>query len=195
MISLSKGQTVNLEKSSSTGSLTKIRMGLGWDAAQKKSFFGKMNTKSIDLDASCILFDSSYNTVDTIWFNNLISNDGSVVHTGDNLTGEGDGDDESIIVNLPAVPANVTTLVFTVNSFTGQDFSEVENAFCRVVDASLAGEPELARYDLSVNGNHTGQIMVKITRAGSGWDMTALGSACNGRTVRDLTAAAVSAAM
>jgi tellurium resistance protein TerZ len=82
------------------------------------------------------------------------------------------------------VPANVATLVFTINSFTGQDFSQIENAFCRVVDET--NEAEIARYDFTGSGRHTAQIMAKLTRDGNGWSMTAIGSPASGRTFEDL---------
>ena len=182
-VSLSKGQTVSLEKRGG-GSLTRVRMGLGWDAVKKKGLFGGMRSQSIDLDASALLFDGQGNLVDQVWFQQLRSKDGSVQHTGDNLTGAGEGDDESIRVDLSAVPASVTTLVFTVNSFTGQDFSQIENAFCRLIDEST--EAEIARYDLTGSGRHNAQIMAKVTRDGAGWSMTALGVPTSGRTFHDL---------
>src|SRR5207244_179577 len=140
------------------GTLSRVRMGLGWDAAPKKGLFGRSRTQTIDLDASALLFAGSgagSTLVDQVWFRQLDSNDGSVHHTGDNLTGEGEGDDESIQVDLSRVPADVTTLVFTVNSFTGQDFSQIENAFCRLIDETT--ESEIARYDLTGSGPHTAQ--------------------------------------
>ncbi|MCW2497264.1 TerD family protein [Jatrophihabitans sp.] len=181
-VSLSKGQTVSLVKSSG-GGLTRARMGLGWDAMRKKGFFGS-RAQSIDLDASALLFDSTGKLVDQVWFQQLQSRDGSLRHTGDNTTGAGDGDDESIIVELAGVPAGVQTIVFTVNSFTGQDFSQIENAFCRLIDQST--EEEIARYDLSGSGAHTAQIMAKVSREGTGWTMTAIGAAATGRTFHDL---------
>lgn len=183
-VSLSKGQSVSLEKTSG-GSLSKVRMGLGWDAAEKKGLFGKKKAQSIDLDASALLFNAQGQLVDQVWFRQLKSKDGSVEHTGDNRTGAGEGDDESIRVDLAKVPAEVTTLVFTVNSFTGQDFSQIENAFCRLVDES-AGDAEIARYELTGSGSHNAQIMAKVARAGGGWSMTAIGVPASGRTFRDL---------
>jgi tellurium resistance protein TerZ len=181
-VSLSKGQKVSLTKAGG-GTLSKVRMGLGWDAMRKKGLFGS-RAQSIDLDASALLFDASGALVDQVWFQQLRSKDGSVLHTGDNRTGAGDGDDESIKVDLSQVPQSVTTLVFTVNSFTGQDFSQIENAFCRLIDES--NETEIARYDLTGTGSHTAQIMAKVSRDGQGWSMTALGNAASGRTFHDL---------
>ncbi|WP_433238403.1 TerD family protein [Actinomadura nitritigenes] len=182
-ISLQKGQKVSLAKPGG-GTLTRVRMGLGWDAVAKKGLFGKGKAQSIDLDASCLLFDASGNLADAVWFRQLRSKDGSVQHTGDNLTGAGEGDDEVINVDLQSVPANVTQLVFTVNSFTGQDFSQIENAFCRLVDEATG--QEIARYDLSGAGQHNAQIMAKVSRDGDGWSMTAIGATASGRTFQHL---------
>ena len=189
-VSLSKGQKVSLAKRDG-GSLSRVRMGLGWDAIKKKGLFGGMKSQSIDLDASALLFDASGGLVDQVWFRQLKSKDGAVQHTGDNLTGAGEGDDESIRVDLSALPATVATIVFTVNSFTGQDFSQIENAFCRLIDES--NESEIARFDLSGSGRHNAQIMAKVSRDGAGWSMTALGIAATGRTFHDLLPAMASA--
>ncbi|MCA0146912.1 TerD family protein [Blastococcus sp. LR1] len=183
-MSLSKGQTVSLEKRGG-GTLTRVRMGLGWDAIKKKGMFGKLKDQSVDLDASALLFDAGGRLVDQVWFQQLRSKDGSVQHTGDNRTGAGDGDDESIVVDLQAVPASITQIVFVVNSFTGENFSQIENAFCRLVD-STANDTELARYELTGSGTHNSQVMAKVSRAGSGWSMTAVGAIANGRTFQDL---------
>jgi tellurium resistance protein TerZ len=182
-VSLSKGQKVSLSKEGG-GALTKVRMGLGWDAAPVRGLFGRKRAQTIDLDASALLFDSAGDLVDQVWFQQLTSKDGSVQHTGDNLTGEGEGDDESIRVDLSKVPAKIATLVFTVNSFTGQDFSQIENAFCRLVDE--ANDSEIARYELTGSGSHTAQIMAKVARDGAGWSMTAIGVPATGRTFKDL---------
>jgi len=173
-VSLTKGQRISLDKEAG-GALTKAVMGLGWDTGPS----------DIDLDASCLLFDGSKNLVDAVWFRQLRSKDGSIQHTGDNRTGAGDGDDEQIRVDLAAVPATVTNLVFVVNSFTGQDFSQVRNAFCRIVDGNGR---ELARYDLSSGGAYTGQIMARLYRHGTEWKMHALGEPSAGRTLHDMLA-------
>ncbi len=185
-VNLSKGQSVSLKKSGG-GSLRKVRMGLGWDAKKVRSLFGREKEQAIALDASCLLFDGSKQLVDQVWFQQLRSADGALVHLGDNRTGAGDGDDESIVVDLAAVDPRVTSLVFVVNSYSGETFSQIENAFCRLVDS--ANEQEVARYELSGSGNHTAQIMAKVSRDGAGWSMTALGVRTEGRTIRDMVPA------
>jgi tellurium resistance protein TerZ len=182
-VSLSKGQKVSLQKRGG-GTLTRVRMGLGWDAVKKKGLFGS-RAQSIDLDASALMFDAQGRLVDQVWFRQLDSVDRAVHHTGDNRTGAGDGDDESIQVDLSRVAANIVTLVFTVNSFTGQNFSQIENAHCRLVDET-AGDTEIARYELTGSGHHTAQIMAKVSRDGAAWSMTALGIPASGRTFHDL---------
>ncbi|MEO5370436.1 MAG: tellurium resistance TerZ family protein [Magnetococcus sp. DMHC-1] len=189
MVSLSKGQTVSLEKSSATP-LTKVVMGLGWDAKKKKALFGLVKmSQDIDLDASCIVFDKNKKMLDTVWFRQLKSKDGSIQHRGDNRTGEGEGDDEQIVVDLPAVSAQANSLVFVVNSFSGQTFDEIENASCRLVDHQTNNE--LAKYSLTGSGSHTAQIMAKLSRDGKGWQMTAIGEQASGRTFQDLLPAVV----
>jgi tellurium resistance protein TerZ len=187
-VNLSKGQSVSLQKAGG-GTLRNVRMGLGWDAKKTRSLFGREKEQAIDLDASCLLFDAEKRLVDQVWFQQLRSADGALTHLGDNRTGAGDGDDESIVVDLGAVSPGVQTLVFVVNSYSGETFSQIENAFCRLVDA--ADEQEVARYELSGSGNHTAQIMAKVARSGGGWSMTALGVRTEGRTIRDMVPAVV----
>ncbi|RVU82615.1 TerD family protein [Leucothrix sargassi] len=192
-VNLSKGQKISLEKEAG-GTLSQIKMGLGWDvgAAPQKSggflggLFGGGGSAggSIDLDASCIMLDANKQMVDAIWFGQLQSKDSSIQHTGDNRTGAGDGDDEVINVNLPRIPDHVQALVFTVNSFTGQTFATVNNAFCRLVNAS--NNSEVARYDLSAQGSHTALILAKIYRHNGEWKMHAIGETASGRTFHDL---------
>ncbi|MDR2187670.1 MAG: TerD family protein [Azonexus sp.] len=184
-VNLQKGQKISLEKEAGT-SLSAIVMGLGWDAVEKKKgLFGfGGGSVEIDLDASCLMFDENKNLLDVVWFRQLASRDGSIHHSGDNRTGEGDGDDEQISVALNRVPANVKSLIFTVNSFTGQDFSQVKNAFCRLFDQTT--NKEIARYELSIQGNHSAQIMAKVYRHNDEWKMHAIGENGVGRTFNDL---------
>lgn len=185
-ISLSKGQTVSLAKN--TG-LAKVAMGLGWDAAKKSGFFGRLSAPAeIDLDASVLVFDAHGAVLDTVWFRHLRGMNGSIVHSGDNRTGEGDGDDETINIDLAALDAKAVSLVFVVNSYTGQTFNDVENASCRLID--LAKKEELVKFTLAEKGANTGVIMAKLSRASGAWEMTAIGKPMNGRSVQDMTAAA-----
>ncbi|MCG7206637.1 TerD family protein [Streptomyces arenae] len=184
-VNLTKGQQISLSKSDGT-SLSAVRMGLGWQAAQRKGFLAKLaGAREIDLDASAVLFAGGQ-PADVVFFQHLVSDDGSVRHLGDNLTGgAGAGaDDEVILVDLGRVPPHVDQIVFTVNSFTGQTFAEVQNAFCRLVDETTG--QELARYTLSGGGAHTAQIMAKLYRAGGGWQLKAIGEPAAGRTFQDL---------
>ena len=178
-VNLQKGQKISLEKEAG-GTLTSVVMGLGWDVAKKKGLFGFGREQSIDLDASCFIFDDNNNPIDLVYFGQLASRDGSVQHSGDHRTGEGDGDDEQIAVALNRIPANVKTLVFTVSNYTGQNFSQVENAYCRLVDGQTG--KEIARYDLSAQGNHTAQIMAKVYRHNGEWKMHAIGENSQGAT-------------
>lgn len=190
-LTLSKNQSISLEKTAGSG-LTKVTLGLGWDP-EKAGLLGKLfgGGASIDLDASCILFDADLKPIDLVWFRQLKSRDGSIQHSGDNRTGEGDGDDESISVDLTKLPGSVVHLVFTVNSFTGQNFERIQNAYCRIINAPK--NQELARFNLSEQGKHTGVVMANLSRGPSGWDFKAIGQTTNGRTADDLVSLAVQA--
>ncbi|MEW2398765.1 TerD family protein [Streptomyces sp. NPDC046862] len=185
-VNMAKGQQISLSKDDGSA-LTSVRMGLGWQAAPRKGFLAKLtgSGNDIDLDASAVLFAAGQPT-DVVFFRHLTSDDGSVRHTGDNLTGGAGagGDDETILVDLARVPSHIDQIVFTVNSFTGQTFTEVQNAFCRLVDETTG--TELARYTLTGGGDHTAQIMAKVQRSGSGWQMKAIGEPATGRTFQDL---------
>lgn len=183
-VNLTKGQTVSLVKASG-GSLSQVRMGLGWDAIKKKGLFGGTKEVSVDLDASAILFAADKRVLDVVYYGNLRSADNSLIHTGDNLTGQGDGDDESIMVDLPRVSPQVAHIVFVVSSYSGQNFSQIENAFARVVD-SADRDSELVRYQLTGSGSHTAVIMARVSRQGAGWTFTAIGTPGNARTADQL---------
>lgn len=194
-LSLQKGQALSLKKNDG-GALTRVRMGLGWDSAApaKRGLFGGLKKGAeVDLDASAIFFDATGNALDTVFFNQLKSKDGSTQHTGDNLTGEGDGDDEVILVDLAKVSPAVAQIVFVISSYTRQTFDMVANAFCRLVDESTPGSPEVARFQLTDAGTHTAMIMAKVSREGAGWKFTAIGERANGRTVMDLVQPAAAA--
>ncbi|MET7715663.1 TerD family protein [Streptomyces sp. NPDC005407] len=182
-VSLQKNQTVSLVKGGRP-LLSQVKMGLGWEPA----FRGK----DIDLDASVIAYGPNRNHLDSCYFGKLSILNGAIKHSGDNLTGEGAGDDEVIVVDLGRLPAEATGLVFTVNSFSGQKFTEVAKAYCRLIDAAT-GE-ELVRFDLTGAEPQTGVMMAKLIKQFSGeWDMTAMGDFVKSRTVRGMVKPAAQA--
>ncbi|MFJ6983683.1 MULTISPECIES: TerD family protein [unclassified Streptomyces] len=175
-VSLQKNQTVSLVKGGAP-LLSQVKMGLGWEPAYRG--------KDIDLDASVIAYGPQRNHIDSCYFGKLTILNGAIKHSGDNLTGEGGGDDEVIVVDLGRIPQEVSGLVFTVNSFTGQKFTEVAKAYCRLLDAAT-GE-ELVRFDLTSAEAQTGVMMAKLIRQYSGeWEMTAMGEFVKARTVRNM---------
>ncbi|MEV5580077.1 TerD family protein [Streptomyces parvus] len=182
-VSLQKNQTVSLVKGGAP-LLSRVRMGLGWEPA----FRGK----DIDLDASVIAYGPNRNHLDSCYFGKLTILNGAIKHSGDNLTGEGAGDDETIVVDLGRIPADATGLVFTVNSFTGQKFNEVAKAYCRLID-DASGE-ELVRFDLTGAEPQTGVMMAKLIKQFTGeWEMTAMGEFVKSRTVRGMVKPAAKA--
>ncbi|MFJ1734448.1 TerD family protein [Streptomyces sp. NPDC088254] len=182
-VSLQKNQTVSLMKGG-LPLLSQVRMGLGWEPAYRG--------RDIDLDASVIAYGPQRNHIDSCYFGKLSILNGAIKHSGDNLTGEGGGDDEVIAVDLGRLPQEVTGLVFTVNSFSGQKFTEVAKAYCRLLDAAT-GE-ELVRFDLTGAEPQTGVMMAKLIRQFSGeWEMTAMGEFVKARTVRNMVKPAAQA--
>ncbi|WP_432506938.1 TerD family protein [Kineococcus arenarius] len=173
-VSLVKDQTVSLVKTGAPP-LSAVTLGLGWDPAARG--------RNIDLDASCIAFDARGKDLATVWFMSKQAFRGAIAHSGDNLTGAGEGDDEQIRVRLGDLPADVHALVFTINSFGGQRFTAVSRAFCRLLDA---GGAELVRYELSDTQGTTAVLMAAVVRDGAAWSMRALGEFRSGRTVRKL---------
>ncbi|MFF3390325.1 TerD family protein [Streptomyces sp. NPDC002669] len=182
-VSLQKNQTVSLVKGGRP-LLSQVKMGLGWEPA----FRGK----DIDLDASVIAYGPQRNHIDSCYFGKLSILNGAIKHSGDNLTGEGAGDDEVIVVDLGRIPPEATGLVFTVNSFTGQKFTQVAKAYCRLIDGAT-GE-ELVRFDLTGAEPQTGVMMAKLIKQFSGeWEMTAMGDFVKSRTVRGMVKPAAQA--
>jgi tellurium resistance protein TerD len=171
-VSLTKGGNVSLTKEAP--GLKAIVVGLGWDTRTTDG-------TDFDLDASAILLgadDKASTDANFVFFNNLKSPDGSVEHTGDNLTGEGDGDDEKINVNLAGVPADVQKIVFPVSIYDAgtrsQSFGQVRNAFIRIVNAE--GGTEIARYDLSEDAStETAMVFGELYRNGAEWKFRAVG--------------------
>ncbi|MEU2182175.1 TerD family protein [Streptomyces thermolilacinus] len=171
-VSLSKGGNVSLTKAAPN--LTAVTVGLGWDVRTTTG-------TDFDLDASALLLNAQGKVAtdgNFVFFNNLKSPDGSVEHTGDNLTGEGEGDDEQIKVSLATVPADVDKIVFPVSIYDAetrqQSFGQVRNAFIRVVNQ--ADGQELARYDLSEDAStETAMVFGELYRHGAEWKFRAIG--------------------
>ena len=171
-VSLSKGGNVSLTKQAP--GLTAVKVGLGWDVRTTTG-------TDFDLDASALLLDEAGKVLSNehfVFFNNLRSPDGSVEHTGDNLTGEGEGDDEAIKVHLAGVAAGVHRVVFPVSIYEaegrGQSFGQIRNAFIRVVDQ--ADGTELARYDLTEDAStETAMVFGELYRNGEEWKFRAIG--------------------
>ena len=185
-VKLTKGQKISLSKE--RPGLSKIIVGLGWDAARPQggggfmgSLFGGGAVKDIDCDASALLLQNGkfVSKDDVVYFGNLRHKSQSVIHTGDNLTGDGEGDDEQIIINLNAVPQQYDRIVIVVNIYAAyqrkQDFGMISNAFVRVVDCS--SNQEVLRYNLSDNyPGMTAMIFGEVYRHNGEWKFNAVGA-------------------
>lgn len=173
-VSLSKGGNVSLTKEAGSAGLTKVAVGLGWDVRTTTGV-------DFDLDASALLVGTSGKVLSDshfIFYNNLVSPDGSVVHQGDNRTGDGDGDDEVVEINLSQVPADVDRIIFPVSiddaDTKGQSFGQVLNAYIRVTN--LDSDAELTRYDLSEDASsETAMVFGELYRRDIEWKFRAVG--------------------
>lgn len=171
-VSLTKGGNVSLTKEAPN--LTAVAVGLGWDIRTTTG-------ADFDLDASAIATGADKKVVSDkhfVFFNNLKSPEGSIEHLGDNLTGEGEGDDEVVNVDLAAIPPTITSIFFPVSIYDadnrGQSFGQVQNAFIRVVDRSNG--KELARYDLTEDAStETAMVFGELYRNGAEWKFRAIG--------------------
>lgn len=173
-VSLVKGGNVSLTKQAGPNGLTAVTVGLGWDVRTTTG-------AAFDLDASAIAVGADGRVLSDkhfVFFGNLATPDGSIVHTGDNVTGEGDGDDERINVSLGAMSTDVDKIVFPVSIYEAgqrsQSFGQIRNAFIRVVNQSN-GE-ELARYDLSEDAStETAMVFGELYRSANEWKFRAVG--------------------
>ncbi|NKX90436.1 TerD family protein [Nocardia coubleae] len=149
---------------------THVSVGLGWDPAPPTGLFGRKR-KDIDLNITALSF-AGHDFVDAAFHEQLTSRDGALRHLGDSVTGDGDGDNEVITVDLTRVDVATSTIVFLVTCYTGQTFDQVVNGFCRVVD-SVSGA-EMVRIDLSSATSHTGFVLGKLHRIGTGWEFSVI---------------------
>jgi tellurium resistance protein TerD len=176
MVNLEKGQNISLEKVAP--GLSKLAIGLGWDTNKYDG------GSDFDLDVMCFLLGengkiASGNNLNFVFFNNKQDPAGSVIHSGDNLTGEGEGDDESINIDLSKIPADVVKVAFVAVIFKAeeraQNFGQITNAYIRVLDQ--AGNKELIRYDLSEDYSiETGLTVAEIYKKDGAWKFKAIGS-------------------
>lgn len=182
-VSLKKGQKVSLKKGED--SLKSVMIGLGWDAAERKrtGFFAP-KPQSIDCDASAIVLQSGklINNADIVYFGNLQHKSGAIKHMGDNLTGEGVGDDEQIFVDLEHVPAEYDKVVVVVNIYQAvkrnQHFGMIKNAFIRIMDGQSG--TEMFRYDLTEDySGMTAMIFGEVYRHNGEWKFNPIGQGTN----------------
>lgn len=197
MVNLQKGQKIDLTKTNP--GLTKITVGLGWDPVANAGgggFLGNLfggGKTSIDCDASVLMLNANGKLAkdkNLVYFGNLTSPCGSIRHSGDNLTGDGDGDDEQIQVDLSKVPSDVQRLVFVVNIYQcverKQHFGMIQNAFIRVVTSSNG--PELCKFNLTEQyAGKTSLIAGEVYRHNGEWKFAALGEATTDPGLRALT--------
>lgn len=192
-INLVKGQKIDLTKNNS--SLDKLIVGLGWDAVTQpaKGLLGLFSggNPDIDIDASVFMLrnDKFVANNDLIYFGNLKSKCGGVIHTGDNLTGEGDGDDEQIIIHLSKIPYDVNKLVVVINIYNcikrKQHFGMIKNAFVRVADGKTG--KNIAVYNLTENyTGSTGVIVAEVYRHNEEWKFSAIGQGTNDASLLDM---------
>jgi tellurium resistance protein TerZ len=164
MTQLSAGETYDI-------SATRVRMGIGWDE-DPGAGYARTGRREVDLDATALQFAGSQ-LFDLAFYNNLSTRDGSVTHQGDNQSGSGEGDDESILVDLARVHGPVDTILFLVSSYMGQSLAWVANAYCRLVDDET--DEELARFTLTLSIDQTGAVLALLRRTPSGWVLHAVG--------------------
>lgn len=190
-VSLQKGQKVSLTKDHA--GLSNIVLGLGWDEAPRAGGGGLFSRapQAIDCDASVIMLQNGrfVDKKDIVYFGNLRHRSGSVQHMGDNLTGEGDGDDEQIIIDLSRVPAEYDKIVIVVNIYEAvkrkQHFGMIQNAFCRVVDSR--NNSELYRYNLTDNySGMTALIFGEVYRHNGEWKFNAMGQGTTDAGISEL---------
>ena len=189
-VNLVKGQKIDLTKGNP--GLSNIMVGLGWDPIKKSGgllggLFNSVNNQNIDCDASVILLDANQKYKEVVYFGNLNSSNKSVTHTGDNITGDGDGDDEQILVDLNKIPSDINRLIFVVNIYKAkerkQHFGLIANAFIRIVDQT--GRKELLRFNLTDDySNMTALFAGELYRHNSEWKFAAIGE---GTTDNSLT--------
>lgn len=184
-ISLKKGNAISLEKSGKK--LDHIVVGLNWGAIEKRSLWGLVrNTETVDLDGSVALFDAQGNTLEVIYYNNLVSLDRSIKHSGDDregdLFGDDDKDNETINIQLSQLNPNAQQLVFLLTSYKGQSFDAIPYSKIRVWETENGKIKEaFTSFNLSAEDTFAGKtamVLGKLTRKGDFWEFKAIGEGC-----------------
>ena len=180
-INLEKGQRINLEKSNGS-KLLNICVGINWGAIETKGFLGNKK-EAVDLDASCAIYDDKKMLIDSVNFRHLQSNDKSIKHSGDDLTGDLNGDDgldnEVITVDLSSISANANYVAFFVNSFRGQDFKDIPFASIRIYEGTATKvNEEYAKYNISKDASFSGSVSMILGvfyKKNGDWKFNAIG--------------------
>lgn len=181
-INLQKGQRINLEKSNGS-KLQNICVGINWGAIEKKGWLGGTKKEAVDLDASCALYDDSKNLLDIVYFGSLKSKDGSIKHSGDDLTGDLGGDDgldnEIITVDFNNLNQSVSYIAFVLNSFRGHDFGTIPFASIRIYEGTPTRVNEIfATFDIANGANfkgHVSMVMGIFYKKNNEWKFNAIG--------------------
>lgn len=190
-ISLQKGQRISLTKDNGS-SLQKMCIGVNWGAIQKTSFWGGKKTEAVDLDASVGIFGANKQLMDIVYFGSKKSKCGGIVHSGDDLTGDMDGDDgldnEVIMIDLSKVNRNATQLAFVLNSFRGQDFKDIPFAKIRIYEGTPDRVDQVfATFDIANDANFAGSVsmvMGKLYNHNGEWKFHSIGQPTRDRELQ-----------
>jgi tellurium resistance protein TerZ len=192
-INLQKGQRISLEKSNGS-KLQNVCVGINWGAIEKKGLFGFGSSKeAVDLDGSCALYNENKQLLEVVYFGNLKSKNGSVKHSGDDLTGDMGGDDgldnEVITLDFSQLDANVTYVAFVLNSFRGHDFGSIPFASIRIYEGTTKRVNEVfAKYDIAHGSNfagHVSMVMGVFYKKNGEWKFNAIGEPTKDRKLED----------
>ncbi|MGJ1498459.1 TerD family protein [Sphingobacterium spiritivorum] len=191
-INLQKGQKINLQKNNGS-TLQNICVGVNWGAIEKKGWLGNVTREAVDLDASCVLYDTSRNLIDVVYFGSLRSKDGAIRHSGDDLTGDMDGDDgldnEIITLDFTRLNPAVNHVAFVLNSFRGHDFGTIPFASIRIYEGTPTRVNEVfATYDI-VKGTgfagHVSMVLGIFYKRNGEWKFNAVGEPTNDRKLEE----------
>ena len=192
-INLQKGQRISLEKANGT-KLQKVCVGINWGAIEKKAFFGLSKSKeAVDLDGSCVLYNENKQALEVIYFGNLQSKDRAVRHSGDDLTGDVNGNDgldnEVITLDFSILNPAVSYVAFVLNSFRGQDFGSIPFASIRIYEGTPSSVTEVfAKYDIAHDAafaGHVSMVMGVFYKKNGEWKFNAIGEATKDRKLQE----------